>query len=64
MYRLADKKKFEMTTIKKNDMGKVVLDKVTLKKKIMKFYQEIFKLTDIHKREKLIGEIQRLEKKL
>lgn len=63
MYRVADKDKFEMTTIKKNYMGKVVLDKVVLKKKIVKKYQELFGLTD-NKRQKLWDEIQGLERKL
>jgi hypothetical protein len=45
-------------------LGKVVLDKVALKKKILKKYQELFGLTEDKTRQNLWDEIKRLERKL
>ncbi|APX99748.1 CPCC family cysteine-rich protein [Lacinutrix venerupis] len=64
MYEPNDKDKFEMTTVKKNYLGKVVLDKVSIKKRIIKKYKQLIELKNEKEQNQLWKEIKILEKKL
>ena len=64
MYSPSDKNKFELTTVKKNGLGKIVLDKVALKKDIIKKYQTFQTLDNEAERQKLMEEIMTLEEQL
>jgi hypothetical protein len=64
MYDPSNKHLFQTTTVKKDFLGNVVLDKVALKKKIIKKYEVFFSMLDGEAKEELWEEISKLERNL
>jgi hypothetical protein len=63
-YRPSDKHHFDRTTIKKTFNGKIILDLTLIKRQIIEKYKDVIMTTDLAQREKLLGEISELEKRL